>query len=505
VAAAFVVFRKPPAAAPPQPVVEPKPAAAAPSGVHEGGPSIAVIPFTNLSEEQGNEYFADGLAEELLNVLSKVRTLRVAARTSAFSFKGKNVDIATIAQKLHVATILEGSVRKAGARVRVSAQLINAADGYQLWSETYDREMADIFAMQSDIARAVVKELRSKLLIGPAAGVDATEIVQKAANQRGSNPEAYRLYLQGQFLWRESGMDSARKSLASFQEAVKLDPAYALGWKGVSDGYRRLAGIGGLLPNDAIPRAREAVLRALALQPDLAEAHAALAELQSTYDWDWKGAAQSIARALELAPDNLDALRGAAAAQQSIGRLNEAAALMRRVIELDPLSPGAHNSYGVVLYYMGNLEDAASELSAAVAIAPRGNSFHLNLSLVLLRRGLAEEALRTAEQEPDEAYRMVGLAVIHSALGQTAASDAALRVLTEKYADDCAYQIAMVRADRKEIDQGFAWLERAYRQRDGGLSWTKANPELRNLHGDPRWLEFLRKLGLADEQLAALK
>lgn len=496
IVAAGILLRKPPTALP---STAPADAATRPAP-HEETLSIAVLPFVNMSEEPGNEYFADGLAEELLNVLSKVRTLRVAARTSAFSFKGKNVAVAEIAQKLRVATILEGSVRKAGAHLRISIQLINAADGYQLWSESYDRELADIFAVQSEIAQAVVRELRSKLF-GQSDDSGAIAAVRAAASQRGRNPEAYRLYLQGQFLWRQRSTDALQKSLASFQQAVALDPDYALGWAAVADGYRRLADQGILPVTEALPPARAAAERALAMQPDLPEGHAALGALKMEYDWDWKGASDSFNRALELEPTNLSALGRKGNLKQILGRLDEAAVLQRRVIELDPLSPAAHQNYGITLDRMDDLKGAAREHTTALNLGPQGVASHFELALVLIRSGQRADALRAAEDEPGEEFRLTALTVVRHALGQTAESDAALGELTKKHSEDSAFQIAEARAYRGEIGQAFEWLERAYRQRDAGLTNSRHDPLLRNLIGDSRWPVFLRKMGLADEQL----
>src|SRR4030095_16267113 len=263
---------------------------------------IAVLPFVNMSDDAANEYFADGIAEELLNVLSKIRGLRVASHTSAFSFKGGKVDIPTVAQKLNVATILEGSVRKFGKRVRITVQLVQVASDSHLWSETYDRELEDIFAVQDDIAQSVVKELRSALLgekrdSASSAAVKAE--VQAAAKGRGENAEAYRLYLQGRSMVARRTQASVTTGIAHLRQAVDLDPEYALAWAALANAQTIEAGTGGWTPfKEGYGRAREAAERALALAPDLAEGHIALARVLQGYDWDWAASEASWRRAL---------------------------------------------------------------------------------------------------------------------------------------------------------------------------------------------------------------
>ena len=256
-------------------------------------PSVAVLPFVNMSRDEENEYFADGLSEELLNVLAKIRGLRVASRTSAFSFKGKGVDIPTIAQKLNVATVLEGSVRRSGKRVRITVQLIEVASDSHLWSETYDRELDDIFAVQDDIAQSVVKELRAALLGAPAetttTRTTAAE-VRVAAAGRSDNPEAYQLYLQGKFFGERTTQADTDRAIALFRQALALDPDFALAWTGLSRIHQVQAGFGFAPIDEGFERAREAAQHALELSPDLAEAHVELGLVQQGHDWDWAAA-----------------------------------------------------------------------------------------------------------------------------------------------------------------------------------------------------------------------
>src|SRR3989441_7866409 len=269
--------------------------------IDQNMPSIAVLPFVNMSDDAANEYFADGIAEELINVLSKIRGLRVASHTSAFSFKGGKVDIPTVAQQLNVATGLEGSVRKSGKRVRITVQLVQVATDSHLWSETYDRELEDIFAVQDDIAQSVVKELRSALLgekrdASASAAVKAE--VQAAAKGRGENARAYPLYLQGRFFADRLTQEDVKRGIGYFREALELDPGYALAWAGLARAHGNEAGYSWAPVDEGFGEARMAAERALALEPDLAEGHVALALIRNEYDWDWSGADVSMRRAL---------------------------------------------------------------------------------------------------------------------------------------------------------------------------------------------------------------
>jgi TolB-like protein/class 3 adenylate cyclase len=464
-------------------------------------PSIAVLPFMNLSREEDNEYFADGLAEELLNVLSKIHGLRVASRTSAFSFKGTQTDIPTVALKLNVATILEGSVRKSGKRVRITAQLIQVATDSHLWSNTYDRELEDIFAVQYDIAQSVVNELRTTLLgaksaMGTSAQVKAE--VQAAVKGRVGNVQAYEFYLRGRFFTERLTREDEARGISYFQQAVQLDPEYALAWAGLSRGNANEAGNGWAPLAEGFARARAAAERALALDPDLAEGHAALGRIQMLYDWDWKGADASYRRALELAPGNAQVVRYAAHAASFLGRMDEAIALTRRAITLDPLSVPAYRNLAYICLCEGRLDDAEAAVERALELNPQAALAHYTRGLIRLAEGRNEEALAAAEREINPIFGPLGLSLTRHALGQSTESDAALRALIEKDSDDAAYQIAQIHAYRNERDQAFEWLSRACEQRDPGIAAIRQDVLLRNLHRDPRWRPLVEKIGLAD-------
>ena len=273
-------------------------------------PSIAVLPFVNRSHDEEDEYFSDGLADELLNVLAKIRGLRVAARSSAFTFKGKGATVAEVGRALNVATVLEGSVRKAGNRMRISVQLVKVADGYHLWSETYDRTLEDIFAVQDDIAQSVVKELRTTLFGESDAKAEQHASAQVAAAVKGrtADPEAHRLFLQGRHLIDRRTREDSARGIGYLKQALEIDPDFALAWAELARAYATEADAGWVPAVEGVARAREAVARALALEPDLAEGHAGMGWIQMYYDWDWHAAEASLQRALELAPGNADVL-----------------------------------------------------------------------------------------------------------------------------------------------------------------------------------------------------
>jgi TolB-like protein/lipoprotein NlpI len=494
----------------PPPIPPPVPARVAPTIAPAAGTpvreapareaaSIAVLPFVNLSRDEENEYFADGLAEEILNVLAKIRGLRVAARSSAFTFKGKGAGVADVARALNVATVLEGSVRKAGNRLRISVQLVKVEDGYQLWSESYDRTLEDIFAVQDDIAQSVVKELRTTLLGETAdakAGKEATAAVAAAVKGRSADPEAYRLFLQGRhFIDRNTREDNVR-GIGYLKEALALDPEFALAWAELGRAYSNEGNWGwAASSSEGYGRAREAVARALALEPDLAEAHAGIAWIQAAHDWDWSAAERSFRRALELAPGNALVLHQAGLFEASMGRFDYGIELTRRAVEQDPLSAGAYFFLGIEFALGERFAEALSALRKSLELAPERAATRSWLGVTLLYLGRGDDALSETLREPEAWARNFALALIHHAAGRKAEADEALRELIRTSENDAAYQIAEVQAVRGATDSAFDWLDRAYAQKDAGIPWTTIDPFLRSLHGDPRWSSFLRKTG----------
>jgi serine/threonine-protein kinase len=463
--------------------------------------SIAVLSFENLSRERDEEYFAEGLAEELLNVLSKIRSLRVASRTSSFQFKGRPESLATIGERLNVATILEGSVRRAGERIRIAVRLIQVSDGYHLWAESYDRVLDDIFAVQDEIAQCVLRALRSALLGADAEAVTDSAVraeVVAAARGRGTSGEAHRLFLQGRYFLDRGSREETLKGIDYLSRSVALDPANALAWAELA--RARMNQVNGVwIPTaEGLAHARAAIERALALEPDLPEAHARLGGILKGWEWNWRGAEACYRRALELAPGSAVVLDGAGVLAETLGRAEEAVELMRRALEKDPLSAASHSNIGITYHAAGRLREAEEATRKAIELAPQRIAIHASLALILLDQGRADEAIEEALRESAEVYRLWALAIVHHGAGHPAESDAALAAIVERHAADWAYQVAEAHGARGEADAAFEWLERAYAQRDAGLPYVKPDPLFRSLHGDPRWDRFLAKMGLAD-------
>jgi TolB-like protein/class 3 adenylate cyclase len=451
-----------------------------------GIPSIAVLPFIDMSPEKNQEYFSDGLAEELLNDLAKIPGLRVTARTSSFQFKGKNEDVRTVGKMLNVGAILEGSVRKEGRRVRIAAQLIKTADGFHLWSETYDRELNDIFAVQEEIADAVAASLQVKLLGGKAA---------KSSGQ-GKNAEAYNAYLQGRYFYERRSGEGMEKAIDYYEQAIQLEPDYAAAWAGLAATRSTQARMGFVALQVGYEKAREETERALALDPGLADAHATTGFIKRTYEWDWAGADTCYQRALALEPGNAAVIQGAAWLAADLNRFEEALRLDRQAVQLDPLRASAYHTLAFHAWWAGRLDESSAAAQQGLRINPDFPWLHILLSRVYLARSRPQEALAEAEREPNPIMRLQGLALTHHALAQKQQSDEALRSLIANYQGDAAFQIAEVYAFRGETDRAFQWLDRAYVQRDSGLSETKGDPLLKNLEHDPRYAAFLKKMGL---------
>jgi serine/threonine protein kinase/tetratricopeptide (TPR) repeat protein len=458
--------------------------------------SIAVLPFVNRSGSADDEYFSDGLADELLNVLTKIKGLRVIARTSSFMFKDSKDDLATIGRKLDVATLLEGSVRKSGDRVRISVQLVGVSDSSHLWSETYDRTLDDIFAVQDDIAQCVVKELRAQWL-GDSGGQTAKAEVAQAAKGRGHDPEAQRLYLVALHALDRYTREDTVRGIEALKRALGLDPAFAAAWRQLGRAFASQAAQGWSSAVEGYEQARQALERALALEPDLAEANVALGWIRMAHDWDFRGAEAAYARALGSEPRNATVLRGAGVLALTLGRIEEAIQLYRRALERDPLGSATYNNLGIALRAAGRFKEAEAAYRKALELAPQRVGTHSVLSLALLAQDQSEEAMAEAAREPEEAWRLWALAIIHHATGDVATSDGLLQELALKYGDDTAYQVAEVYAARGDVNAALQWLERAHAQRDGGLMDVKTSPYLHSLHGDPRWAAFLATMGLA--------
>lgn len=461
--------------------------------------SIAVLPFRNLSSGADGDYFSDGLAEELLNVLSKIDGLQVAARTSAFSFKNASTTVVEIGKALRVATVFEGSVRSAGERVRISVSLVKVSDGFQLWSETYDRTLNDIFAVQDDIAQSVVQELRGLLLGIEPEDIPLQEIesdVAEAVRGRADDPEAHRLMLLGRYRLGTFTRESAEAAISCFKQAIEIDPEFALCWVELARAYSILGGKSWAPPDEAFAMSREAVNRALELEPELAEAHAQLGRIQAAYDWDIKAAEASYNRALELAPGSSAVLDGASILAYKLGNFDRALELCQRVLDQDPLSAPVWHNLGLLCHCAGMLDDAETAFLRSTEIRTNSVATSALLGMVVLDRGEPERAMDYANSEPDEFWRDWAIAMISYREGDKAASDVALERLKSGAAISDAFQIAEVYAVREERDAAFEWLERAVDARDPGITHAKVDPRFRNLVNDSRWLPLMERIGL---------
>ncbi len=446
--------------------------------------SIAVLPFLNLSPDKDQEYFSDGLAEELLNGLSRIPNLRVTGRTSSFQFRGKTDDYHTIGQKLNVAMILEGSVRKQGSHIRITAQLIKTADGFQVWSEIYDRELNDVQAAQEEIARAVTGALKMTLLGGTAAPGGTR------------NAEAYNAYLQAQYFSHARSKEALEKAAAYFEQATRLDPGYAQAWAMLGSVRSNQAGKADIPLEEGYRVARQSVERALALDPNLALGHAVMGWIHQTYDWDWTGADRSLKRALALEPGNSAVVENSASLDKTLGRFDEAVELLQRAIAIDPLSADNYYNLAITLNRAGRQDEAVAAGKKTLQISPDYAAAHVALAMSYLAQSRPKEALAEVQSEKSGIWRLIAFPLAYYATGQKKEADAALAELVAKLPADAAYQIAEAYAFRGEADAAFQWLNRAFSQRDGGLTEIKGDPLLKGLESDPRYAEFLKKMRL---------
>jgi TolB-like protein/DNA-binding winged helix-turn-helix (wHTH) protein/Tfp pilus assembly protein PilF len=451
--------------------------------------SIAVLPFADMSPAKDQEYFSDGLSEQLINDLAKVSGLKVVGRSSAFQFKGKNEDLRDVGRKLGVANVLEGSVRREGNHLRITAELTKADDGFQLWSQTYDWEINHIFAAQDEIARAVTGALQVKLL-----SPNSPEV---SPGLRSISPEAYQAYLQGQyFIARGQDKRDIDKALSYSDQAIKLDANYAPAWAQRSQVLRTMANLALIENTEAFQRARESAQKAIALDPNLADGYLAMAMVQINYDWDWEGADVSLRKAGMLEPGSSEVLRDRAILARVLGRVDEAIELYKQAIALDPLKANFHLALGYELYIGGRYEEARDALQRAQDLNPQLSSLHLIRGLILLAEGHLQEARAEMENETGEWEKLTGEPLAYYTLGRLEESDGALKKLIATYQNDCAFQIGEVYAYRGETDKAFEWLDRAYRQRDPGTPELKTDPLMKGLRQDRRYIELLKKMRL---------
>ena len=448
--------------------------------------SIAVLPFVNMSADKEQDYFSDGLTEEMINLLSQVAELRVPARTSSFYFKGRNDTIANIARQLRVTQVLEGSVRKAGKRLRITAELIRADNGYHVWSQSYDRDDTDVFAVQDDIAKAVVSALQLKLRTG----------TQEKGSRGTTNSEAYLQYLRGGQLDQRDSLESQRQAVEAYRRAIALDPNYAAAYAGLALSEATLADFTG--DGGGIEEAGHDVDKAIALAPADSNGYSARSYLRTVWLWDWSGAQTDIEKALSLGP-HTRALLGRYARLLAVrGRLPEAIAAQSQAVELDPLSSGAWDNLGFYYASAGDYAHADAALGRAIEIEPTSVIVLTHLGMLRLLQGRAPEALELFRKIDQGGFRLAGIAMAEYSLGHMHKSQEAVQEVIAKHANEQAFQIAEACAWRGDKDQAYAWLERAYQQRDGGVSFVKFAPMLASLRADPRFKALLQTLRLPE-------
>ena len=448
--------------------------------------SIAVLPLVNESGDPKDEYFSDGLSEELIAALAQISGLKVIGRSSSFRFKDRKEEPKMIGEKLGVSTLLDGTVRKQGDRVRIVAALVNAADGIQLWTQTFDRQLKDIFAVQEEIARAVADSLKVTLL-----GTDNRSAQASATD----NAEAHNAYLQGHFHLLRRNVEDFRRAIDYYNQAIQLDPNYALAYAERAEAWAFMGDLTGQRPT-AYPKARSDAEKAVAIAPSLAEARAALGWILCLADWKFAEGLAELKRAKELSPANPTANDLLARIIVYLGRFDEAERQARQAVELDPLSIVTQGNLARVLFYAGKLDEADAFARKAADLQPTGAGAHRFQVLIAAQRGDGEAALREAQMEPDPGFRRFELAVAHYVRGDRAEADAALADLIANAREGFAYQIAEVYALRGEKDKAFDWLQVAFDDRDAGMLGLLVDPLLRGLRDDPRYKNLLVKVGL---------
>src|SRR5712672_1083804 len=450
---------------------------------------LAVLPFENLTGDPNKEYLADGLTEETISQLGRLNPeqLGVIARTSVMGYKHKDERLDQIGRDLSVKYVLENSLRESGSHMRITAQLIQVKDQTHLWSHDYDYLAKDILNVQDDVAKAVAHEIRVRL---------TSQQQAELARPRPVNPDAFDAYLQGHYFFERNTDKDTDMSAKYFERATQLDPSYALAWVGLSRARKWQAAIGLIPKEEGYRVAREAVERALALNPNLAAAHTQMGRIKQQVDFDWAGADASFQRAVEAEPGSPESVRSAASSAALLGRFDEALQLARRAVDLDPLNADSWASLAEIEYFMGQLDKAAADFKKALELNPDVVAAHMVLSQIYVMQGRPQNALPEIERVHYDPVRAFLYAIAYHALGREKESDTALKELIAKYETIDPYQIAEIYAFRNQTDEAFEWLDRAYAKRDDGLIATKVEPLLKSLHSDPRFAALLKKLNL---------
>lgn len=462
------------------------PSGITPHAFSQADQSIAVLPFADMSENHDQEYLADGMSEEIINLLANAPDLLVAARSSSFYFKGKGTKVSEIARELGVAHVLEGSIRRSGDHLRVTAQLIRADKGFHLWSETFDRELSDLFAVQDEIANAVAQALQIRLKGG--------ELSRRKGGTQ--NLEAYELLLKANNASFQNTATSFDDAARYAQEAIDRDPNYGLAWSLLA--YMNSGKVDNALIKwkDGYPRARELALHALELSPDIAEAHALLEHLNVMLDWDWSAAQRERKLALAIDPTDPITLQLAAVHENALGRWNESEKLIQTGLKRDPLSSWLLWTLANTYYGAGRFDDAAATYRKLMEVEPNFQWTRMYAARIPLQKGDIEAASAALEKETDPTILQYFRPNIYWLQGREEDADAALKQAIEQFGDINAYAIAQMYVVRGDLDRAFEWLEKAYEQKNTGLLEIVAEPLFKNLCGDPRFDAFMRRMNM---------
>jgi TolB-like protein/tetratricopeptide (TPR) repeat protein len=462
--------------------------------------SIAVLPLVNTSGDPSNEYFSDGLSEELIAVLAKIPELKVIGRSSSFFFKGKSSDSAAIGQKLGVANLIEGSVRKQGDRVRIVAELISAADGRSLWTETYDRELKDVFAVQAEIAKAVAEQMKVKLL---------GETVRSDAAGSSENPAAHNAVLQSDFYVQQQTAESVRQAITFLQEAVRLDPNYALAYAKLAQAWRQYAASFSTEATDdtakAYGQARRAADMAVSLAPDLIETRMAVGLLAMNPDLDFRAAEKEFRRVLQSAPSDAAAKSALCFTLMAEGRLSEAEEACRQALSLDPLLTGSWYNIGRVVAGLGRYKEAEELFRKGIEIQPHASRFHSYLVILDILQNRQTRSMANAQLESEGFWRDYAVNLAQQAQNDRSTADAALKNFIAKYSNSGPFQIAVLYAVRKESEETFKWLDAAYATRDSGLTQLAVTPFFLPYVDDQRFVALCQKLNVQVPSVPAQK
>jgi len=459
----------------------------------EGSPSIAVLPFVNMSADPENEYFSDGLSESIINNLTQIKSFKVVARTSAFSFKGKEDDVRKIGKKLNVNKVLEGSVQKAGNRLRITAQLINVVDGYHLWSERFDRNMDDLFAIQDEISLAIVDNLKLKLIKG-----EKTKLVKRHTG----NPEAYNFYLKGRYFYNKRTEEGFHKSIESYKQAVKKDPNFALPYAGLADTYLTL-GFYELEPMlESYEKGKQEVMKALEMDDTVGEPHNSMGIIKAWYEFDWEGAEAEFKKALELSPSDVEAHHMYAHCMEGLGRFDEALAEMKRALELEPLSVILNTCLGHIFCLARRSDEAIDQLKKSIEMDPTFPLHYYWLGRAYLQKGMNKQSIEMFKKAATfPIIYTMGISALGYAYGSIGEKDKAkknldelLSLLDKKIVD--SFYIALVYLGLDDRDKTFEWLEKAYEDRSMYITMIDTDQPFDDLREDRRFIALLKKMGL---------